>query len=693
VIAGDPIGLVLDLARALLARYLANQAERRPSGPSPFAVSPTEVAATLAGEGFPAPRRSPPHDARVDAARAALVAHASGDRGGLGPLGLLVRRLDLDELDLVILATLVAVDLDPELERAMSFALDDFTRKRPDVGFVVRLVGAGDRAAEAAVLARLVDGAALRRRQLVIAAGEGPVALRVVRAADRVAMLLRGLDVIDEALHGAAWLAPPIGRDAVVIDDAVYAGIARALERPTARVLLAGRPGTGRGLAVAAVAAERGDPVLRVDLARLADPRDARSAERIAIAVREAALRGAIALFDGPAEGDGGEAMGAALRALAAAAAGVATPLALTLASRPAWLAAAFPDLVEIDVPPPGLAQRIDLWRRAIPAAVAPPDADLETVAARYGFTGAAITQAARRAVNAAAVRDPGGKVGLDELSDASRLMFSHQLGGMAQRIPTGFTWDDLVLPADTLAAVREVVTFARQRPFLLEEWGFAKKLPYGRGVSAILAGPPGTGKTMVAQLLARELGYELFRIDLSQVVNKYIGETEKNLARIFDEAETAHAVLFFDEADALFGKRTEVRSSNDRYANLEVNYLLQRMETFDGVTLLATNLEQGIDEAFKRRVRFAVAFELPELDERRRLWRSMFPPEAPLAPDIDWDLIAKTFEMSGGYIKKAALRAAVIAADARPRRPLTTQDILGAARAEYREMGRIVAG
>jgi SpoVK/Ycf46/Vps4 family AAA+-type ATPase len=271
--------------------------------------------------------------------------------------------------------------------------------------------------------------------------------------------------------------------------------------------------------------------------------------------------------------------------------------------------------------------------------------------------------------------------------------MFSHQLGGMAQRIPTGFTWDDLVLPPETLAAVREVVTFSRQRAFLLEEWGFAKKLPYGRGVSAILAGPPGTGKTMVAQLLARELGYELYRIDLSQVVNKYIGETEKNLAKIFDEAETAHAVLFFDEADSLFGKRTEVRSSNDRYANLEVNYLLQRMETFDGVTLLATNLEQGIDEAFKRRVRFAVAFELPEVDERRKLWRSMFPPEAPLAPDIDWDLIAKTFEMSGGYIKKAALRAAVIAADARPRRPLTTQDILGAARAEYREMGRIVAG
>ena len=237
--------------------------------------------------------------------------------------------------------------------------------------------------------------------------------------------------------------------------------------------------------------------------------------------------------------------------------------------------------------------------------------------------------------------------------------------------------------------ALKEVTRFARFRPFLLEDWGFANKLPYGRGVSAILAGPPGTGKTMVAQLLARDLGYDLYRIDLSQVVNKYIGETEKNLARIFDEAENSHAVLFFDEADSLFAKRTNVTSANDRYANLEVNYLLQRMETYDGVTLLATNLEQGIDDAFKRRVRFTVQFELPEEEERRKLWMSMFPKVVPLAKDIDWEMLGKKFEMSGGYIKKAALRAALMAAETQ--RPITTADLLEAARHEYREMGRII--
>jgi SpoVK/Ycf46/Vps4 family AAA+-type ATPase len=237
--------------------------------------------------------------------------------------------------------------------------------------------------------------------------------------------------------------------------------------------------------------------------------------------------------------------------------------------------------------------------------------------------------------------------------------------------------------------AVREVLRFARYKPVLLEEWGFAAKLPYGRGVSAILSGPPGTGKTMVCQLLAHELGYDLYRIDLSQVVNKYIGETEKNLARIFEEAETSHAVLFFDEADSLFAKRTNVTSANDRYANLEVNYLLQRMETFDGVTLLATNLDQGIDEAFRRRVRFSIAFELPEAPERAKLWRSMFPAKAPLAPNIDWESLARQFEMAGGYIKKAVLRASLSAAEGN--RAVTNADLLEAARLEYREMGRII--
>jgi len=193
----------------------------------------------------------------------------------------------------------------------------------------------------------------------------------------------------------------------------------------------------------------------------------------------------------------------------------------------------------------------------------------------------------------------------------------------------------------------------------------------------------------MVAGVIARDLGLEMYRVDVARITSKWIGETEKNLGQLFDAAEDGQVMLLFDEADSLFSKRTEVRTSVDRYANLEVNYLLQRMETFDGVTLLATNLEQGLDDAFKRRVRFSIQFELPEEPERKKLWISMFPPKVPLAPNIDWDLMAKRFEMAGGYIKKAALRAALIAAEAH--RPITTSDLVEAARQEYREMGRII--
>src|SRR5262249_5537299 len=215
-------------------------------------------------------------------------------------------------------------------------------------------------------------------------------------------------------------------------------------------------------------------------------------------------------------------------------------------------------------------------------------------------------------------------------------------------------------------------------------------KLPYGRGISVALAGPPGTGKTMLAQILAHHLGYELYRIDLSQVVNKYIGETEKNLGRIFDEARDTHAILFFDEADSLFAKLTEVRTSVDRYANLEVNYLLQRMESHDGIAILATNLKQGIDPAFRRRIRFWIDVDLPDAETRARLWSSMFPERTPLSGDIDWTSLGREFALSGGQIKKAAVRGALAALVRGTSSPVTHQDLSRAARLEYEELGRL---
>ena len=220
----------------------------------------------------------------------------------------------------------------------------------------------------------------------------------------------------------------------------------------------------------------------------------------------------------------------------------------------------------------------------------------------------------------------------------------------------------------------------------MFKQWGFDRKLPYGRGLSALFAGPPGTGKTMICSLLAKELGLELYRIDLSQVVNKYIGETEKNLGRVFDEAARGQVMLLFDEADSLFAKRTEVRSSNDRYANLEVNYLLQRLEAHEGVVVMTTNSENALDPAMRRRIRFRLRFPAPDEAQRTRLWQGMVPKEAQLAADVDLSVLAKRFPLAGGNIMNALVRAATAAAA--DGGPIRQQHLVRAAEFEYAEMG-----
>jgi SpoVK/Ycf46/Vps4 family AAA+-type ATPase len=449
-------------------------------------------------------------------------------------------------------------------------------------------------------------------------------------------------------------------------------------------VLLWGAPGTGKTMLVRALAGAR--QVVTVDVAELGRAPD-RLDDRMARIGREAVLRGAVTVLRG------GASLADDRHRLAELSRRIAGPVVYTAHARPPWLVHAVPELVEVAVESPAVAARVALWTRALaPAAAAVAPGAVDEIVARFALGGGAIERAAERAITQARLRDPAApRITLDDLTESARLVLQHRLGTVARRLEPGFTWDDLILADDTLEVIREVVDFARHRTPLLERWGFGRKLPYGRGVSAILGGPPGTGKTMVAQLLARELGYELYLIELSQVVNKYIGETEKNLARVFDEAEGSHAILFFDEADALFAKRTEVKSSTDRYANLEVNYLLQRMESYNGITLLATNLEQGIDEAFKRRVRFTIQFDLPEAPDRERLWRSMFPPEVALADDIDWQRLATRYEMSGGYIKKAAVRAAARALQRGGDLRITGADVELAAQLEYREMGRVV--
>lgn len=332
----------------------------------------------------------------------------------------------------------------------------------------------------------------------------------------------------------------------------------------------------------------------------------------------------------------------------------------------------------------PDEVDRRRLWRLHLPPAVA--DGTIADLSRRYLMTGGQIARAAERAASHAVGAEP---LLFSELARHARSEQTSELSTLCQRVEHTMGWDDLVVSDAVRAQLRDVLDYARLRQRIFDDWGFHRKLAYGRGMTVLLAGPPGTGKTMLAGVLAGDLGLDLYQVDLSQVTSKYVGETEKQLDRIFGLAEQTHAMLLFDEADSLFAKRTEVRSSNDRWANLEVNFLLQRVESYDGPTVLTTNFKSALDEALLRRIRFKIDLDKPGPVERERLWRSMIPPEAPLADDVDFGWLGRDFDLSGGEIKNAVVRAAIQAAASGSS---VTMDILcGAAEATCEETGRLV--
>jgi hypothetical protein len=340
-----------------------------------------------------------------------------------------------------------------------------------------------------------------------------------------------------------------------------------------------------------------------------------------------------------------------------------------------------------VELASPDFGERRRLWVAALDAEEVPGDTLVDALATRFAFTDRDVAQTIERARADATWRnlplEPGG------VWEAARRQPEHALERLAALVPPAFTFDDLVLPQERMAQLRELVSHVELQHVVLDEWGFRRRMPRGRGVIALFAGPPGTGKTTAAEAVAHALRQDLYRVDLSAVVSKYIGETEKNLASAFDEAERASAVLFFDEADSLFGKRTEVKDAHDRYANLEVNYLLQRIETFTGLVLLATNRQSALDDAFARRLRFVIRFEHPDRTLRADLWRRSFPSEARVE-GLEWDALAGP-ELTGGSIQNAALAAAYLAASNGA--TVQTAHVEHALRREHEKLGKSFAG
>jgi AAA+ superfamily predicted ATPase len=582
------------------------------------------------------------------------------------PRAILAFDLTAQELDALVLA--IAVEIDSRFARLVAYINDHVARARPTLGLAYALEANGLVAATVLQRPFLRDG-------LLELEGTGPLSgqeLKITRA-----MLPRFAAV--EVHQGEplphvrlVTLDPTLTRR-LVLKPEIEQAFATWLRGEPRPLLIAGPPGVGRATCARAVLGVAGDAAIEVEIDRLDD-----LATRMAAARREARwFRAAIIVKLGE------EWPNHAAAALWDALQGIAAPIVIT--ARPAAieaLAEAAPvEPAIVTLSAPDLAMRVRLWNALLPPDALSP-AEVDDLAARFELTPRTMARSIRRAKLVG--------LGAAKLQQAAREVGASSMSSIAQRLPLIYTRDDLVLPPRILNELDLATAWVRHKRKVFETWGFGRRVVLGRGLTAMFSGPPGTGKTMTAQVLAKDLGLDLYRVDLSRVMSKYIGETEKNLSRLFDEAQASGAVLFFDEADALFGKRSEVRDAHDRYATVEIGYLLQRMEEHEGVAILATNRVGDLDEAFLRRFHFLLDFPMPDAAYRLQLWQGMLPAQVDRAPDLDLAPLANAYELSGGEIRNCVIAAAYMAAEEGSRIELAHLE--KGLRRELGKTGRIVA-
>lgn len=601
------------------------------------------------------------------------------------------------EQDVLLLA--LAPEFDLRYERLYAYIQDDVTKKRPSVDLTLRML-CPDPLERAAARASFTPDAPLVRNRLLHLFEDGqrhtPLTARFIKLDERIVAELLGQPTIDALIAPFSSIERPTRSLRQLILPEELAGRLRQIvaQHPVGLALaLQGSYGSGRGALAEALAAELGIPLLSVALDRMREG-DLLPAEALQRTMREATLweaailwQGADALLSLPHDPGQAESAGAWHQSFLAAL--DSHPGRSFLATQQPWEARGAlrrATFLRVELPSPSYSERETIWRRQLNGD-GPDDLTLQALASTFRLTGGQIRDAVNMARALSRWRDQ--PIGAHELYAASRAQSSGRLDSLAHKIHATYAWDDIVLPNDQVTMLREICIQVRHRRTVLETWGFDKHLAMGKGVNVLFAGQSGTGKTMAAEIIAADLGLELYKVDLSGMVSKYIGETEKNLDKVFTAAREANAILFFDEADALFGKRSEVKDAHDRYANIEVGYLLQKMEEYDGVVILATNLRKNLDDAFIRRLHVAIDFPFPEEPDRARIWQKVFPASAPLTSDVDLAYLAKQFKLAGGNIRNIALLAAYLSAE--DGTAIGMNQIVRSIKREYQKLGKLV--
>ncbi|MBK7078859.1 MAG: ATP-binding protein [Myxococcales bacterium] len=671
------------LALALAVRAIASDWDRGLGGAAPDGGLPheAEVIGLYTTRHGLARDRVAQAEAGVAEAMAAVRALEDAAHGR-SPLAELLDEFGLSPLARLVLMVTVAPHISDEAARLYRIASGDPARALIDEGLVVKLLGPRVNPHD---VARELDPDRPLVRWGLVQVAPGPVRRFAPLSVDPLVLArLRGEALTADPEAALPVIVPTRTLAALLIEPTAAAALAAAVTRPRTpsaplRLVVRGRLGSGRRAVLAALADAAGRRLAMVHVMHVTDG-GRPSAAAVRRALERCAVAGWVPCLDGLDLIPGDERLlQQQLRHVVATHPG---PVVTRIEpdTRPPFEAGY--ELVELE----DLTEthRRQVWHAALTARGVDP-AGLSDLAARWRIGPGTIHNVV------AALPDGDQPITAPVVTAAVGQYLDRRLGDVAERIRHLPRLEQLVLPPDILDSLKEFLARMKLSRQVFEKWGMGQVATTSRGIVALFEGPPGTGKTMVAGALARELGIELFRVDLSRVMSKWLGETERNLASVFAAAEECQALMLFDEADALFTKRTEVKSSNDRYANLEVNYLLQRLDSFTGAAILTTNFGSAIDQAFKRRLAFRVLFPIPDEELREQLWRAHLPADLPRADDLDLADLARRYEFTGGSVRNCAVRAAFLAAA--ERQPLSQEHLRRAIRLEYRAAGKLAEG
>lgn len=611
----------------------------------------------------------------------------------------LQRVFKLTPAELNILLSAMAPDIDVRFQRYFAYLQNDVARKRPTLQLLNRIWANGQRD-RVSVRETFAPESPLVSEKLLLFPREGeslPFPAQSPLVAESVANFLAGVNSVDARLRGFANLIDPQAYVFEAGHQCRHREIATRLlglsdtgtEPPLTYIW--GPPGNGKGAIVETVVKASGRRILQVRCGTWLTVTDS-ALQNLDLLRREACLHGCTLHFiDIDTLLDQEPTVVAGLTVFREfLEANRSTGIFITGTRRFSEIRNALGiPLLGFEIPYPSIEEREQIWRTKLGVSEETENDEwISRLSVSFCFTPGQIESAVRNALRAQPRNSTATHAGPDELFRNCREESNQTLLNFATKIVPRYRWTDIVLPADTQTQLEEICNCVRSRGLVFESWGFGRKFSLGRGLNVLFAGDSGTGKTMSAEIIAGDLQLDLFKIDLSCIVSKYVGETERNLSKIFNEAQTSNSILFFDEADALFGKRSEVKDAHDRYANIEINYLLQKMDDYEGIVILATNLRSNLDAAFTRRLNYVVEFPFPDEFYRETIWRKVFPQLTPLCDDIDFEFLAKRFKLAGGNIKNIALNGAFLASRNGGR--VTMEHLIHATRREFQKMGRL---